>query len=63
MKFKVLYEVFLINRVQGSSCKLYRPIFFRSNLCAVPKSERKKRGSVTYRTNRENMISKILVLF
>ena len=41
----------------------YETVLFRSNFRAGRKSERKKLGVVNYRTDRENKVSKIFIIF
>ena len=50
----------LANRVRGPYCKLRNEFFSAKR--AGHKSERKKRGSVTYSSDRENEVSKIISL-
>ena len=57
----------LTNRVRGPYCKLrtefFSPaIYGPSAKCAGHKSKGKKRGSVTYSTDRENEVSKVFII-
>ena len=65
--YMYMYIVPLTNRVRRPSCKLWTELF--SPLIYGPsskhtghKSKGKKRGSVTYSTDRENKVSKIFII-
>ena len=64
---KAGFNIPLTNRVLGPYCKLWTE-FFSARIYGpraarlVHKSERKRRGSVTYSTDRENEVSKIFII-
>jgi len=56
-------DIPLTNRVRYPYCKFSARIYGPSENCAAHKSERKKWGSVTYSTDRENEVSKIFIIY
>ena len=59
---KLLSDIPLTNRVRGPYRKLRTEFYGPSAKRAGHKSKGKKRGSVTYSTDRENEVSKIFVI-